>query len=505
LSLELNSDLSKEMKPSMQFIHQFLADQPFQPQEEDSEKKESLPQSPSRGNKIYWTDQELEEDPELPFGSSSFLRESWRKSGKGGGRKVKKVTSMTVDNRDRGVGLLHFARGQGEEVDRQLQVFSPDSGLIEDRFQRIVTRLPNVIDNAKNEIVKDIAQRNMLGYTIVLGYFSGAFLDTIADLMIEERFWWAAPYEPTFLAFVFWVWGYAGGFSTPFIFPDVWASSDWGGDPGLACSSQDFFRVIMTRRLHLNIRSLTDRSRGEMLVLTENLRRDFSQSLSCILAEENFRGAKEVEDGLTEMLDLIVLHHELTGDSDRRDDQHADLAVIDRELAVLLEQLPQLVLEAGEAVYSWQSYRNLVYLVGGFSSFLGWIGSVEFLILPKWSLGLPSLLDFMHSVKNTILSLLALGQFQNDLGIGNALFSIAQSGWGYGYCGIYFFFFQDTDPGCGLVDFQEVLGRFQELHSIDKLLSGGNSQKLLANNLVTSWQREECTTNKDMTLTRTGT
>merc|ERR1712059_147123 len=166
-------------------------------------------------------------------------------------------------------------------------------------------------------IVKDIAQRNMLGYTIVLGYFSGAFLDTIADLMIEERFWWAAPYEPTFLAFVFWVWGYAGGFSTPFIFPDVWASSDWGGDPGLACSSQDFFRVIMTRRLHLNIRSLTDRFQelhsidkllsggNSQKLLANNLvtswQRELHTVLHCLVTREEGRMVKDTIDMWTNL------------------------------------------------------------------------------------------------------------------------------------------------------------------------------------------------------------
>ena len=56
----------------------------------------------------------------------------------------------------------------------------------------------------------------------------------------------------------------------------------------------------------------------------------------------------------------------------------------------------------------------------------------------------------------------ANGQFSNDFFIGEGMFAVAQGfGWGYGYYAPYFLYMEEADPGCGVVELDNVYSRYQ--------------------------------------------
>ena len=124
---------------------------------------------------------------------------------------------------------------------------------IEDIFQQMVLSLPNIIDKSRAFIVEDIASNNMLGYTIGFSYFLGAFLDTIGDFLVEERFLSELITDQALWFLMGWLWFYAAGFAGPWMFPSTFS----GGDPNLECSSLDFFAMLAESDLNLNINSIT--------------------------------------------------------------------------------------------------------------------------------------------------------------------------------------------------------------------------------------------------------
>ena len=101
-------------------------------------------------------------------------------------------------------------------------------------FDRLMLELPFAVDKAREKIIKDIARRNNLGYTIVVGFFSCAVLESIAVMLIEE----ISLDEPSTIEIFFWtlvtIWSYNAGFAWSYLFPRIFGA----GTTNLPCSGQ---------------------------------------------------------------------------------------------------------------------------------------------------------------------------------------------------------------------------------------------------------------------------
>merc|ERR1719447_46675 len=86
-------------------------------------------------------------------------------------------------------------------------------------FNRLMLELPLAVDKAREKIIRDIARRNHLGYTIVVGFLSCAVLESIAAMLIEE----ISLDQPSTIETFFWtlvtIWSYNAGFAWSYLFP----------------------------------------------------------------------------------------------------------------------------------------------------------------------------------------------------------------------------------------------------------------------------------------------
>ena len=76
-----------------------------------------------------------------------------------------------------------------EAQDRQLLIpFNPISlEFIGAKYENLVKKLPSMIDTAREQIIKDIASTNMLGYVLIVGFALGAICDTIGFILLEDN------------------------------------------------------------------------------------------------------------------------------------------------------------------------------------------------------------------------------------------------------------------------------------------------------------------------------
>jgi len=449
-----------------------------------------------RRNKIYWTDEEIEtfdgkqanNNVTHPFQLQEDVSMKFVELSRAGRleslpRDRHPMASVSEPSKD----TIEYKDTTNESPaqDRQLVVtfsdLSQDS--IEDMFQQIVFTLPNMIDQTREVIVEDIATENMLGYTLALSYFVGAFFDTIGELLISERFLTDVISDKEFVALQGWLWFYAIGFAGPWLFPSTFS----GGDPNLACSSVDYFSTLAESDLSLNIATITSRSQGEMAVLTARLSRDFNSKLGCIVHKKGkYKQAAQVSSEFEKMLGLINFYHLLSSPVP----VEADLLVIDQELGNLWVQIPLLVEEAHAAVTARRAYTAAVYVFVGFFNLLGAISGVLLRIAPINLGNVPEVGVIPGAIVENAQQLLANGRFSNDFFLGETALALGQNGWGYGYYMTYFYFLEEADPGCGLVDLDDVYSRYQQLSSVEVMLSTGRARKPVVRHIVGEWRRE---------------
>jgi hypothetical protein len=221
-----------------------------------------------RGHKIYFTDEELDRGGFYQVVTAENYRHEFNgekrlQANKGLSDEISDVKDVILNRLDSG--------SSRSDLD--------DTDSVEESFQRLMMQLPRMVDKARDEISEDIAKHNMLGYTVCGGLVLGALFDIISYMIKKEMLLWEIFTNETFFWNAVYFWGYAVGFSGPFLFPDTFRSDD----PNLACSSRDFFSVLANSDLSLNIDSLASKSEGELFVLTEQIRREFNLNLGCVL------------------------------------------------------------------------------------------------------------------------------------------------------------------------------------------------------------------------------
>jgi len=444
-----------------------------------------LPPEPGaygRQNKVYWTDEELEAVREKHNSTeTSELIDNGRRAVRvieniyPVAKNVEKLSRIFIDD-------YKAATEDTPAQDRQLAMSLTDLSLdsVEDIFQQMVLNLPNGIDKSREFIVEDIASNNMIGFTIVFSFFMGAALDTVADFLVEERFLTDIITDQGLWFFLGWLWFYAAGFSGPWLFPATFS----GGDPNLQCSSVDFFAMLADSDLNLNIKSISSRSKGEMLILSERLRTDFNSRLGCIVHKKgDYKEAEQVHSEFQRLLGLINLHHQLTV----TDQIQEDIGVLDQELRLIWDSIPLMVPDVYDAVTARRANTLGIYFFLAILNLLGAICGTLLQIVPIGLGGAPG--AFGPGPGAFVPA--ANGQFSNDFFIGEGMFAVAQGfGWGYGYYAPYFLYMEEADPGCGVVELDNVYSRYQGLASLQVLMSTGQVRAPAVRYFVAEWRRE---------------
>jgi len=449
-----------------------------------------------RQNKVYWTDEELEALEQVARmeteGEATAPTTEVGSLGRGGRMSKFLAGDSFANNVPELSRILIEDTNVGADTpaqDRQLATITmslDDLSVvnIEDNFQQIVMSLPNIIDKSRAAIVEGIATTNMVGYTVGFSYFLGAFLDTIGDFLVEERFLSELITDQALWFLMGWLWFYAAGFAGPWLFPSTFGA----GNPNLVCSSVDFFAMLAESDLNLNINSITSRSQGEMAILSQRLRTDFNSRLGCIVHKKGkYKEAEQVHNVFERMLSLISLHHHLTGP----DPGQEDIAVLDQELRQLWDRIPVLVEEVHEAVTISRANTAKVYFFVGLLNLGGLISGALLQATPIDITGTPPVAAAPGAFFGNVANITTGGQFSNEFYVGEGLLVAGQIfGWGYGYTMTYFLFMQDADPGCGLLDLDNVYSRYQRLSSIEVLLSTGQVKPATVKYFVAEWRRE---------------
>merc|ERR1711862_726518 len=102
--------------------------------------------------------------------------------------------------------------------------------------------------------------------------------------------------------------------------------------------------------------------------------------------------------------------------------------------------------------------------------------------------GIPGGVPFIDAINSNLKTFIVDGQFSNDFLLGEGFYVVAEFfGWGYSYHMTYFLFVEEADPGCGLADMEDVFSRYQQLRSLDLLMSTGQVRPKFAKYLVKSW------------------
>eukprot|EP00092_Neocalanus_flemingeri_P025702 GFUD01027865.1.p1 GENE.GFUD01027865.1~~GFUD01027865.1.p1 ORF type:complete len:345 (+),score=93.21 GFUD01027865.1:155-1036(+) len=255
----------------------------------------------------------------------------------------------------------------------------------------------------------------------------------------------------------------------------------------------DYFSMLADSDLSLNIATITSRPVGEMSVLTARLRTDFNSKLGCIVHKKGqYKEATQVHAEFEKMLGLITFHHLLSSPVPGQ----ADLLTLDQEMGSIWIQVPLLVEEAHAAVTTRRANTAAIVFFVGLLNLLGAIFGNLMIIFLLLKNGDEEAGGIIPGPGGGIIEPIGAvdenegPRFPNYLKHGEASFIAGMNGWGYGYYMTYFLFLEEADPGCGLVDLDDVYSRYQQLSSIEVLLSTGLRRSAVVRHLVGEWRRE---------------
>jgi len=423
-----------------------------------------------RSNRVFWTDAELKAEN---IGHQLFSSNN-----------VSNIDPQVV--RDSRIELdteKNNFRKFAEE--RQFIVSGGEFSVtdIQEVFKMSVETLPLLIDNAKEIIVEDIAKGNMLGYSVAASYFTGAALDTIATFLIDERFITDVFTNPELIFLLGWLWFYAAGFAGPWLFPSTFS----GGDPYLECDSRDYFPVLQESGFDLNLDSINSKSYSEVLIMAERFKVNFNKKLSCITNKRSgFKEANIVNAMFSKILNLIYVQQSLVGAPITPDDGRS----LDNELRNIWTSIPSMVEEVHREVTARRAKTAAIYFFVGLLNLLGAISGILLSLAPIDMSQLPAIADVPGVLVESIEELALDGRLGNDFFLGEVVASIGQGlGWGYGYYMTYFLFIEEADPGCGVIDMDDVYSRHQHLAAFEVLLSTQNNP-IIIKYLVEEWKRD---------------
>ena len=179
--------------------------------------------------------------------------------------------------------------------------------------------------------------------------------------------------------------------------------------------------------------------------------------MGCIVHKKgSYKEAEQVHSVFERMLSMISLHHLLTGPNPGQE----DIAVLDQELSQLWGRIPVMVEEVHDAVTIRRANTAGIYFFVGLLNLAGLISGALLQATPIDILATPPAVAFPGAFFGNVANLTTGGQLSNEFFIGEGLFAAGQIfGWGYGYTMTYFLFMEEADPGCGLIDLDNVYSR----------------------------------------------
>jgi len=406
------------------------------------------------------------------------------------GGRLPKVESIAFQDRADGgnvnmnLGVVEKDRKQTAQIEGN--VGDSRSGLetIEEEdklaFERLLLELPLAVEKAREEIIEDIARRNHLGYTIAVGFFCSAILESIALMFIEDT----SSAEPASAETLFWtlvtIWSYNAGFAWSYLFPDVFGA----GSTNLSCSGQDAARVLR-RGTEARLRS-----QGEVAVVVEQLRRELQLALDCVLAKQGkFELAARTGSLLDELIELYPHVYQVPASKGLPDPTMSTTA-LDGALHTIWNQFPLLVEQTVSAAEAMRAYRNTLYSLGALFTILGQLGGTLWILS---SMNIEEFSTFKFGGFDTtmlkIQEFLSSGNVATDLKLGEIFGLLGVTASGYSYNMQYLVLVEEVELTCGLEQLEIVGAVFPNLAWPAQLIHAAGSE-LKGRRMVAAWRRE---------------
>ena len=365
---------------------------------------------------------------------------------------------------------------------------------LETKYSQLMQSLPSLIDRARAVITQADATRNMLGYTLVAGFITGAVLDSLALIMLNPH---SLAHAVTLIVtdkyyqgVLHWVWWYAFGFSGPAMFPSIFLGS---GDPTLALSSRDYFSLVATHNLTTNIRTFTDLSPAKAKLRIQNVKRDFSVTFRPLISRRGYVEAELVKETFNQMLSLVSYHSQYSPGPpalSERDSQLLDdeLSLLWSDLTVVEEEV-RTEIKARRAetatIKIFLALLNLGGMIGGLVMTSGLVTArfdKEDTTRPEQELG-----EALSDVVSWIMEADPPRPSKYVRNIGAAGLVLAPLCWGYSYIFPYLLFLETVEPHCQPA--HHIYARYEDLRSVGDIVSRGGS-RTAARWRLDMWWRE---------------
>ena len=415
------------------------------------EGQESMEEELIRGDKIYWTDKELNQ-----------------------------VKSMTETRELRNERLSPSVYQELTPAqDRQMFLSEKfDLSFIENKYTELLESLPTLIDTAVEVITETAATKTMLGYTMIVGFMVGAVLDTVALVTLAPNSLGQAvalivtdKYYQGVLHFLWW---YAFGFSGPWMFPGTFGQ----GLPDIEVSSKDFFHLVRDYNLSLNIQSFTDKSPVAAVLLRENVKRDFNRRFAPVISRGEFAESERVIDTFNQLLSLVHYHSHLAGPPPQP--SQTDLQLLDQSLEQLWDEM---ILMEDEVRVEIKARKAQTTTINIFIALLNVAGMIGGVVMGSGrasrELGEDELSKIEKKEKDftDLVSDVVYWLFKEDhpslyvKELGAAAMTTAPLAWGYSYIFPYLLFLESLEPSCGPGD--KIYAKYEDLRSVRRLLEDG--------------------------------
>ena len=323
-----------------------------------------------------------------------------------------------------------------------------DLNFVETKYTQLMESLPSLIDEAGAVISKSVATSNMLGYTLVGGFITGAVLDSLALIMLSPHSLSQAVTlivtDKYYQGVLHWLWWYALGFSGPALFPGTFGA----GDPSLAVSSQDYFSLVSAHNLSLNIQSLTSLSPARAKLRIQNLKRDFSVTFRPILSRSQYVEAELLTETFNQMLSLVSYHSQLSPATPARGE--GDELLLDAELTRLWSELREVEDEVRTEVKARRAETATVKIFIALLNLGGMIGGIliSSAVVSEKLGQQEELSEDLSGVLAWLLQEAPPTTSKHVRNLGAAALVVAPICWGYSYIFPYLLFLETVEPHC---------------------------------------------------------
>ena len=258
-------------------------------------------------------------------------------------------------------------------------------------------------------------------------------------------------------------------------------------------STSQYFALLADYQLTLSIQSFTEKSPAESLILVEKLRRDFNTRLKPVVSKsEQNREAFLVQQTFTEMLALVSYHSEL---SPGPPPTARDIQLLDEELEATWREIRELVEETHTEVSASRAEKAAINIFLALLNAAGMLGGIFFAIgTVQTTLEREKLeekadpYDSLVDVANWLVMDDHPSLYVKKAG-GTALV-LATLAWGYSYTFFYLLFLEHYEPGCGLMELDDVSARHLQLSSVRDALTGRGGSVIRLRWDLENWRRD---------------